>query len=586
MNRIWNIFTTHEKKAVAFLLATLFLVSILELFGLVLVIPYVNLMTSATESEQYASRFPHLSYFFEGNYQLKITIVFCTFYILKNCMLACFTIVQQTILKRVKAKIMCRMFSYYLHQPYSYHVQTQSSELVRSITYDVNIFTVFVLQHGAVLLSEVFLLIGVLVVLMVVNPTALFVFIAVILPTALIYMIIKKKLLLWGKILQAKESEVISHMQCCVGGIKDTLLLGTEEYFESSFEKNVIVQARIKRNAEVAGLIPRYTVETLMMVTMGIGLFIISKTGNLESHLPSIVFLAIVSVRILPMSNRIFTAISNIRSATPSLNIVEQSGKPSDHLSKRQKERKKSPPFSKLEMNKIDFAYSTEEKIIQNLNFELRQGEVVGVVGGSGSGKTTFIDILLGLLKPDSGRISCNGEDIESNLPAWQQRVGYVQQSVFLLDTSILENVAYGIPADKINHQRVNEVISLARLTEWVDSLPDKVKSKVGERGVRISGGQRQRIGIARALYRDPEILVLDEAASSLDNNTEHKIMEDIHNMRSARTIVMIAHRLDSIKRCDRIIVLCDGDIIKSGTYEELMTNCGHFRKLANANIE
>ena len=134
-------------------------------------------------------------------------------------------------------------------------------------------------------------------------------------------------------------------------------------------------------------------------------------------------------------------------------------------------------------------------------------------------------------------------------MPAWQQRVGYVQQSVFLLDSSILENVAYGISPDKINHQRVNEVISLARLTEWVDSLPNKIMSEVGERGVRISGGQRQRIGIARALYRDPEILVLDEAASSLDNNTEYKIMEDIHNMRSARTIVMIAHRLDSIKK-------------------------------------
>ena len=224
---------------------------------------------------------------------------------------------------------MCRMFSYYLHQPYSYHVQTHSSELVRSITYDVNLFTVFVLQHGAVFLSEVFLLIGVLVVLMVVNPTALLIFIAVILPTALIYLIIKKKLLLWGTILQTKESEVISHTQCCVGGIKDTLLLGTEEYFESSFEKNVNIQARIKRNADVAGLIPRYTIETLMMMTMGIGLFWISQTGTLQNHLPSIAFLAIVSVRILPMSNRIFTAIGNIRSATPSLNIVEQSGKPS-----------------------------------------------------------------------------------------------------------------------------------------------------------------------------------------------------------------------------------------------------------------
>jgi ABC-type multidrug transport system fused ATPase/permease subunit len=583
MSKIWNIFTNREKKAIVFLLVTLFVVTVLELFGLVLVIPYVNLMTSATGGEEYATRYPYFRYFFEGSYHIKITIVFCLFYVLKNGTLAILTIVQQTILKRLKAKIMCRMFRYYLHQPYTYHVNTPSSELVRSITYDVNVFTVFILQHGAVLLSEVLLFVGVVVVLMVINPTALLIFIAVILPIVIIYLMIKNKLLLWGKILQTKESEVISHMQCCAGGIKDTLLLGTEEYFESNFKKNVNIQARIKRNADVAGLMPRYTIETLMMISMGIGLFWISQTGTLQNHLSSIAFLAIVSVRILPMSNRIFTAISNIRSATPSLEILEQTARPIDTTKTEQRVGVNKTSFSNLEMSEIEFEYSSDAKVIDGLSFVLKQGEVVGVVGSSGSGKTTFIDILLGLLQPDSGTILCNGEHIEFSLAAWQQRVGYVQQTVFLLDTSIAENIAYGVPEDKINYQRVNEVLKLARLSEWVDSLPDKTNSNVGERGVRISGGQRQRIGIARALYRDPEILVLDEAASSLDNNTEHKIMEDIHNMRSERTIIMIAHRLDSIKRCDRIIVLLDGKIIETGTYDELMTNCEHFQKLANS---
>ena len=582
MIKIWNIFNHKEKRSVLILLSTLLIVSALELFGLVLVIPYVNLMIDDSKITSYINKYPYFTWLLEGNYQLKITICFGVFYIIKNGLLAVFTFIQQTILKKLKANIMCRMFHYFMHQPYEYHVNTKSSDLVRAVTYDANIFTVYILQQGAVLVSELLLFSGVLVALVLVNPTALLIFIAVIIPVILIYVIIKRRLFLWGKILQSKESEVIKQMQDGVGGIKDTIVLSSEEYFESNFQKNVDLQARIKRNSDVASLMPRYAIETLMMVSMGLGLFWLSQLGSLESHLASIAFLAVVSVRILPMSNRIFTSISNMRSATASLDIVEETGKP---ISVKQQNAQFGSvgKFEKIEICHIEYGYENSEKIIDGVSFELLRGDVVGLVGESGAGKTTLVDIFLGLLPPKSGEILCDGKDIKENMMAWKKRIGYVQQSVYLMDTTIKENIAYGIPIEQINQEQVEEVIKLAKLSDWVDGLPLKSMSLVGERGVRVSGGQRQRIGIARALYRNPEILVLDEAASALDNNTEHKIMDDIYNLRGERTIFMIAHRLESIRRCDRILLLQKGKIVDSGTFEELMSQSEPFQKLANA---
>ena len=203
-------------------------------------------------------------------------------------------------------------------------------------------------------------------------------------------------------------------------------------------------------------------------------------------------------------------------------------------------------------------------------------------MGGSGAGKTTLVDLLLGLLPPTGGSINCNGVSIHNDLCQWQQRIGYVQQVIFLMDATIKENIAYGVAIDQIDLNRLEIVVKMAKLQNWIDELEDGVDSIVGERGVRISGGQRQRIGIARALYHNPEILILDEATSALDNNTEKRIMDDIYAMHGERTIIMIAHRLDTIRQCDRILVIEGGKIVDSGTYDNLMMDSKYFKKIAN----
>jgi len=584
MKTIWNIFNPRERKSVFILLFSIFIVSSLELLGLMLVIPYVDLMVDESQVVNYTDRFPVLANVLElgGDYRITISICFAGFYILKNAILGVFTYIQHTILKNVKANIMTRMFHHYLYRPYLFHVNVKTSELIRSITYDAFDFIHRVLQPAALFVSEALLFVGVVAVLIWKNPTALLVFLGMVIPVVLIYLVIRNRLVAWGAILQKRESDTIRHIQEGMGGIKEATVLGAQGTFENNFTENMQQQVRIKRNRDFVILSPRLIIETFMMVTMAVAFYWISVSGGLQENVATVAFLAIATVRIMPMSNRILGSINAIRSAKPSIDLVYGiAGNHAEAQDLKEKETDESP-FESLQISNVSFSYSPEAKVLHDVSFNLQRGETVGIVGGSGSGKTTLVDVMLGLLPQNSGTIKCNGEPITDNLLSWQQRIGYVQQSVYLIDASIKMNIAFGIPKEDINDSRVEEVLSMAKLDDWVSSLPDSTESIVGERGVRISGGQRQRIGIARALYRDPELIVLDEATSSLDNATEMRIMEDVYDMKGQRTIIMIAHRLETIQRCDKIFVLDDGKIVDSGTYDSLRANSESFQNIAN----
>lgn len=588
MKTIWNIFNTRERRSVFILLCSILIVSSLELLGLILVIPYVDLMVDESQLVNYTDRFPILANVLElgGDYRITISFCFAGFYILKNAILCVFTYIQHTILKNIKANIMTRMFHHYLYRPYLFHVNVKTSELIRSITYDAFDFIHRVLQPAALFVSEVLLFVGVVAVLIWKNPTALFVFLGMVIPVVLIYLVIRNRLVAWGAILQKRESDTIRHIQEGMGGIKEATVLGAQDTFENNFTENMQHQVRIKRNRDFVILSPRLIIETFMMVTMAVAFYWISVSGGLQENVATVAFLAIATVRIMPMSNRILGSVNSIRSAKPSIDLVyEIAGNHSEAQDLKEKETDESP-FESLQISNVSFSYSPEAKVLHDVSFNLQRGETIGIVGGSGSGKTTLVDVMLGLLPQNSGTIKCNGEPITENLSSWQQRIGYVQQSVYLIDASIKMNVAFGVPKEDINDCRVEEVLSMAKLDTWVSSLPDSTESIVGERGVRISGGQRQRIGIARALYRDPELVVLDEATSSLDNATEMRIMEDVYDMKGRRTIIMIAHRLETIQRCDNIFVLDDGKIVDSGTYESLQASSKSFQNIANLQSE
>ena len=568
-------------------LVVLLLSSLLELTGLVLVIPYVDMMLSEQTAAQYMQRFPLLRpmlSFFDG-YRLDLSFWFGGFYLLKNGALVSAVFVQHLILKRIQANLMDRMYRRYMREPYAFHLQARSSDLVRSITYDAFLFGDGILMHSGVLISELFLFLGVLVFLSVQNPTALGVVLVMVAPLMLIYLLVKSYLRNWGKALQVQEAKVIKQLQEGLGGIKDIRVLNAQYRFEQEFHDNVQLRARVKRLRDVSILAPRYVIETMMMIVLAIGLMWLEQSGGIEGNLSTIAFLAVVTIRLMPVGNRILASINAFRSYAASLEVVYESARPSSINRGVSIPRtplvQQEDHFKLLDIENLCFAYPGEPAIINGLDFSIRQGETIGVVGSSGSGKTTFVDLFLGLLVPRSGQIIRDGRDIHEDLRSWQQHIGYVQQSVFLLDASIRENIAFGIARQDIDDRRVDEVIKLVKLDAWVGGLKEGADSIVGERGVMISGGQRQRIGLGRALYHNPEILVLDEATSALDNLTEQQIMEDIYKMKGNRTLIMVAHRLDTIRRCDRIIVLDEGRIVGEGSYDELIASNEHFQAIS-----
>jgi len=573
INKIWSTFQIEEKKIIVFLFIILLIVGVLELFGLVLVIPYVNIMVDNSAMVGYAHKYPILDHFTNStnDYRVEISLWFASFYLLKNLLLSGFMFIEQTLLKIIQTNIKDRMYFYYMRQPYTFHLDINTSKLVRSISYDANRFLNSVLKSISILISEILLFLGVLVVLVINNPIALYVFLFMIFPVIVTYILIKRRIVLWGEIVQQRESDSIRFLQEGIGGIKEVIILGVQKYFEDGFHNNVVRQTHINRNIEIIAHIPRYIIEAFIMISLAVSLYWVTQSGGVMANLSSIAFLGIASVRILPMSNRVLSSINSIRSAFSSIEVVSKVAAPNLQLHELEEKTLDSVlPFHNLTIDSLSFWYKQQDRILNQLDFKINSAETIGVVGGSGAGKTTLIDLLLGLFIPSDGKILCNGLNIHDDLRQWQSRIGYVQQSIFLLDANIKQNIAFAIPNEEINMERVEEVIRLTRLESWIDTLSNGVETNVGEKGIKISGGQRQRIGIARALYHNPEILVLDEATSALDNRTEKGIMDDIYTMQGDKTIIIIAHRLDTIRRCDRILVLDDGKIVGEGTFDEL----------------
>jgi ABC-type multidrug transport system fused ATPase/permease subunit len=570
----WTVFSKAEKKWIALLLIVIVTTSLLELIGLILVVPYIELMFGNTQSSDYLSDYPLLYQVYNQisyNDKLSVSVWFALFYVIKNILLSVLFFLEQNIIKNIKFNIMSRSFTYYMRQSYSFHIMRNSSKTIRSITYDITVF-VGSIKKGSMLISELLLFAGVLGIMAWKSPVVILLFMALVMPLILIYTLMKKKLKFWGEQIQGCESNIILNLQEGINGIKNIIIFGVHNFFIRKFRKNVKEQVRIKRNLDMAITIPRYIIEALMMIVFSIVLYWATESGGLKENLSFMAFIAISSVRILPMSNRILSAISGIKSSAPSIDIVKKIAKPVVNNTKNSnyKSHDASDKFLSLRVNGLSFQYQNFHTVLNNFSFEISRGESIGIVGESGSGKTTLIDILLGLYPPTKGSVYCNDIMIKDDLEQWRGRVGYVSQDVFLSDGTIKENIAFGIPVDKIDINKIKKIIKEVRLDSWVSEFSKGLNTAVGERGVRISGGQRQRIGIARALYSNPEVLILDEATSALDNNTERKIMNDIYSLKKDRTIIIIAHRLNTIRECDRILVLNKGHLVGNDTYENL----------------
>jgi ABC-type multidrug transport system fused ATPase/permease subunit len=398
--------------------------------------------------------------------------------------------------------------------------------------------------------------------------------------TLMITRVLKPRLNEIGRKNQAIQSRIAKWRIQSIYGLKDVKVLHREEFFVRNYYESGAIGANVARNYAVMNNTPRLLIETVFIAAMlSFILVYMLEDGDITVLMPQLMAFAAAAIRVMPATNRINTYLSEIAYAQPCLdylyeNLTENmkqdvNGSVTGLTGEAEEEKTALALTDKIVLDHISYTYpNTDKPIFTDAHMEVKKGQSVGIMGPSGAGKSTIVDILLGLLHVQAGTITCDGRDIFENYPSWLSKIGYIPQSIYLIDESIRDNIAFGIDADKIDDKRIWEVLEEAQLKSFVEELPEGLETTIGDRGVRISGGQRQRLGIARALYHNPEILVFDEATSALDGDTEAAVMEAVNSFHGKKTMVIIAHRLNTIAKCD-VIYRVENEKITQTSLEE-----------------
>lgn len=482
-------------------------------------------------------------------------------FVVKNAYLLFQTYVQNTFVTRNRNRMISRVMREFLNRPYEEYLGADIPTVFRLTDSDIpSAFQLILVLIQ--MITEIVVSAFLCVVLVVVSPImTLFIVVIFLGLTLLLSKILKPRLNAIGRKNQEIQSRIAKWRIQSIYGLKDVKVLNREEFFVRNYYETGKFGADVARNYAVMNNMPRVLIETVFIVSMLAFMAVyISGGGDMTEFATSIAAFAVAAVRVLPSVNRINTYITEIAYTQPSLDFVYenlQEGMKTDEMLALRRANSQSEKLKledKIELNHISFHYPDSEKaIFKDAHMVVPKGKSVGIIGASGAGKSTIVDVLLGLLHAQEGEITCDGVDIFKNYESWLAQVGYIPQAIYLIDESIRDNIAFGIDADKIDDERIWEVLAEAQLKEFVEELPEGLDTTIGDRGVRLSGGQKQRIGIARALYNDPEILVFDEATSALDNDTEAAVMEAVNSFHGRKTMIIIAHRLNTIEKCDMI---------------------------------
>jgi ABC-type multidrug transport system fused ATPase/permease subunit len=466
----------------------------------------------------------------------------------------------------LQADLSQRLFAGYLRQPYAFHLQRNSAQLIRNAIGQVGSL-VTVIRQVIILFTEIMVLLGISAVLLAVEPLGALVIVSTLgLVGWGFNRVTRRHILRWGEALQWHEGLRIQHLQQGLGGAKDVKLLGREDDFLAQYRLHNAGSARVGQRQATLSALPRLALELLAVAGLaGLVLVMISQHKPLEAFIPTLGVFAAAAFRLMPSFNRVTEAVGCVLYSLPVVDnlhtefvLVEATRAP--------QHAHPLPLTNALTIDQISFRYpSTETFALRGVSLSIRRGACVGFIGGSGAGKSTLVDVLLGLLTPDSGTVQVDGFDIQTRLRGWQDQIGYVPQFIFLTDDTLRRNVAFGVSEEQIDEAALWCAIYAAQLEQFVKDLPQGLETVVGERGVRLSGGQRQRIGIARALYHDPPVLVLDEATSSLDTVTERGVMDAVRALRGEKTLIIVAHRLSTVEDCDRLFRLEQGQVVDEG---------------------
>lgn len=577
--KVFAVLDFDLRKAALRLFGLMLIGMAFEALGISLVVPVIAVLMQ----DDSASRIPFVSQVVRhfgqpGQATILAGAVLILFlvYLVKNLFLALLAWRQSTFAFASQARVAHKLFARYLAEPYIFHVQTNTAQLIRNVTTEATLFGSHALLPGMLLVAEAFVFAGIGALLLIFEPVG-----ALIVGTVMgcaawsFSRFTRSRVSRWGQLRQHHEGMKLRQIQQGLSGIKDVQLFGREAIFLAAFDNHNDSVARVGGRQSALQQMPRLWLEILAVGGLAALVVSMLARGHTPAEIAPIVGLfAAAAFRLMPSMNRVLSALHALRYGLPVVDEIHQElmRPPPAHP---------APPLAvdgisrflyKIRIEELSYRYpDAPGQALKHVSMEISAGEAIGIIGTSGSGKSTLVDMLLGFLDPEEGCITVDGRDIRDDLRGWRHLVGYVPQSIYLTDDSLRRNIAFGVPEDEIDDSAVDRAISFARLDEFVATQPKGVHTSVGERGVRLSGGQRQRIGIARALYHDPPIVVLDEATGALDIATETEVMKAVMALHGQKTVVVVAHRLSTVEKCDRLCRLEHGQLVHCGSPAEVL---------------
>ncbi len=578
LQKVSYLFDRKQKRQIAGLALLVLIGGLLETVGVSMLLPVVQAIMDPEQlmENELVGKVTEALHI-ETSRQLIILMLgaLIALYVVKNAYLLFQTYVQNTFVTRNRNRMISRVMREFLNRPYEEYLGADIPTVFRLTDSDIpNAFQLILVMIQMV--TEIVVAGFLCIVLVVVGPAmSLFIFCIFLGMTLMITKVLKPRLNAIGHKNQQIQSRIAKWRIQSIYGLKDVKVLHREEFFVRNYYESGAIGADVARNYAVFNNLPRLLIETIFMASMLLFIMLyMLRGGNITVLIPQLSAFAVAGIRVMPGTNRINTYLSEIAYSQPCLDYLYENLTANMKMDVNgsvtglargggaQTQEVRTHLQDKIVLDHITYAYpNTEKNIFTDAHMEVKKGQSVGIMGPSGAGKSTVVDILLGLLRVQAGTITCDGVNIFDNYADWLSKIGYIPQSIYLIDESIRDNIAFGIDADKIDDRRIWEVLEEAQLKEFVEELPEGLDTTIGDRGVRISGGQRQRLGIARALYHNPEILVFDEATSALDNDTEKAVMDAINNFHGRKTMVIIAHRLNTIAKCD-VIYKVDGEKI------------------------
>lgn len=574
--KLRKVLSNEAKRKFYILFFLMIFAAVFETIGIGLIAPFVGLVANPEVIYSNEILFSIYSFFGFENFSsffIVMTLGLLSIFILKNVYLLFFFYYKYDIIRDEQVKMSRTLFTSYMKMPYTSHLERNSAELVRNTNIEVQSVFKFIITPALELMTELLVVLGILILLLFISPiptliSGLFIGGAV----ALFFRFFRKQMDESGAQQQKTQGQMIKSVNQGLGAIKEVKVSGTEKFFIDTFTKQSKMYEKASRFFSVIQEVPRLFIETMVVATvLLVVLLLMIQSQEITDFLTTLSLFAVAAFRIMPSINKITRNLTTIRNKKPALDViyadlmeedsesstelVETPAQEDNHLSEKNF-------HESIKIENVSYTYpNSGGTTLTDISLTLPIGHSIAFVGATGAGKTTLIDLILGILSPTDGTIKADGKEMTSIKQLWNNSIGYIPQTIYLSDDTILRNVAFGIEDDKIDRQAVMRAVEQANLDKFIDSLPNKLETTVGESGVRLSGGQRQRIGIARALYHNPEILFMDEATSALDNQTEKEVMKAIDSLKGQKTLMIIAHRLSTIEKCDMIVELDDGKV-------------------------